>query len=77
MLTVISPINFVGLTTACTKQLGLPNKPYYFNSQEIDLYLDETYDVHIFEYFYNYLVLFGNQKLEFVFRLKYSDYLYD
>ena len=44
--------------------------------QDANEILDRDYDIHIFLYFDQYLVLFGNRFKETLFRLKYSDIIY-
>lgn len=79
MLTVIKPEQFHGLMMILGDDLALYENTCYTNfwqyRHDVNLQLDQVYDVHIFEYFHEFLVLFGNRKQELIFRLKYSEYL--
>lgn len=43
-------------------------------NQELSIYFDQKYNIHMFLYFENYLVLFGNQRYETFFRIRYAEY---
>lgn len=77
MITKITPEQFIRIMMDCSEYLGLPNRAFAYQNHlnDINLYLDSQFDTHIFEYFYDYLILFGDSRRELLFRLKYGEYL--